>query len=449
MTLPANYVEMKDSGIPWIGEIPTDWTLKRIKYLCNREPDSFVDGDWIESPHITDSGIRYLTTGNIGDGFFKRQGNGYITDKTFKELNCKYAYPGDLIISRLNAPYGRACILPADEEKYVLAVDNVILRTDENKSFLCYLMQCEGYQDCVQDGAKGTTMRRISRTNLGNVMLPIPPRSVQSAIVAYLDDQCAKIGEIIAEATASIEEYKAWKASIIYEAVTKGLDPDAEMKDSGIEWIGQIPSDWSVIRLKYFISGYKAGPFGSALITDRLNSNGNILVYTPEHIAKKTAELDKNLYLPDERREEMQQFIVEPGDIIFPIVGSLGRSMLITEDMPTGIINQRLAKFKLYTEQLTIEYFLWLFAKSSFYSTFIELNCRGSIIVNLTKQIVCDMPIPLPKNIQEQQAICAFLEKKCSMIDALIEEKEVLISDLETYKKSFIFETVTGKRKVM
>ena len=276
----------------------------------------------------------------------------------------------------------------------------------------------------------------------------LPDRKEQDRIVAQIDNSLAKIDAIIDEAKASIEEYKAWKASIIYEAVTKGLDPDVEMKDSGVEWIGAIPSTWNIMRLKYFISGYKAGPFGSALITDRLNHSGNILVYTPEHIAKKTVDLDKNLFLPDERREEMEQFIVEPGDIIFPIVGSLGRSMLITDDMPIGIINQRLAKFKLNTEMLSTDYFLWLFSKSSFYSTFIELNCRGSIIVNLTKQIVCDMPVPLPTNIQEQQQIVEYLERKCGSIDALIGEKETLIADLDAYKKSLIFEVVTGKRRV-
>ena len=178
--------EMKDSGIEWIGNIPIDWRTIRIKYLCNKEKDAFQDGDWIESPFIVNEGIRYLTTGNVGDGIFKRQGNGYISEDTFKELNCKYAYPNDLVISRLNTPFGRACILPDDEEKYVLAVDIVILRTDNDKRFLCYLMQCTGYQSMVQDGAKGTTMKRISRTNLGNISLPIAPLNEQHAIADFL-----------------------------------------------------------------------------------------------------------------------------------------------------------------------------------------------------------------------------------------------------------------------
>ena len=139
--------EMKDSSIFWIGKIPKTWKVDRIKYLPNKELNSFIDGDWIDSPYITETGIRYLTTGNIGDGYFKRQGNGYISEETFKLLGCTFAYPGDLVFSRLNAPFGRSCILPNDEDRYVLAVDNVILRTNDSKQYLCYVSQCMGFQN--------------------------------------------------------------------------------------------------------------------------------------------------------------------------------------------------------------------------------------------------------------------------------------------------------------
>ena len=280
-----------------------------------------------------------------------------------------------------------------------------------------------------------------------NAPVTFPPLPEQTAIAAYLDEKCGTIDEIIAEARASIEEYKAWKSSVIFEAVTKGLDPHAEMKDSGVEWIGKVPKEANVIKLKYLINGYKAGPFGSALITNALLPIGEILVYTPEHIALKSVESEKNLFLPQNRREEMSQFFVFPGDIIFPIVGSLGRAMQITESMPTGIINQRLAKFRLNEKSVDRRYFMWLFAHSSFYSTYIDLFQRGSIIVNLTKTIVGDMPF-ICYDLPLQRKIADYLDEKCSTIDGIIAEKEALIADMEAYKKSLIFETVTGKRKV-
>lgn len=212
---------MKDSGVEWIGKIPEGWEVCRIKNLPDYSVENcFIDGDWIESPDIADSGIRYLTTGNVGDGQFKYQGNGYITKETFDKLNCKFAYPGDWIIARLNAPYGRSCILPNDEERYVLAVDIVILRTKYNKKYLCYFTQCPEFQHTVEDFARGTAMKRISRTNLSAVKMVLPSIDEQNTIADYLDDKCAKIDKLIALKQSKIEKLQEYKKSLIYEYVT-------------------------------------------------------------------------------------------------------------------------------------------------------------------------------------------------------------------------------------
>ena len=244
--------EMKDSGVPWIGEIPKDWETKQLKYCADpTQKNSFIDGDWIESPFIEETGIRYLTTGNIGDGYFKRQGNSHISLASFIELDCKYAYPGDLVIARLNAPFGRSCILPNDNDCYVLAVDIVILRTKEDNRFVCYVAQCDGYQKNVEDAARGTTMLRISRTNLGKIKIPLPSLTEQHRIADFLDAKSAEIDAILEKTQASIEEYKKLKQSVITEAVTKGIRGVRPMKDSGFEWIGEIPAEWEVKAIKY------------------------------------------------------------------------------------------------------------------------------------------------------------------------------------------------------
>ena len=215
---------MKDSGIQWIGEIPESWCITRIKYLANTQENSFIDGDWIESPYVTDIGIRYLTSGNIGNGVFKRQGNGYITEDTFQKLNCKYAYPGDLVFCRLNQPFGRSCILPDDQDRYVLAVDNVILRTNEDKRYICYLTQLERYQNYIGMLANGTAMQRISRTKLGNVNVPLPPLSEQHVIADYLDKKTSDIDTALNQMDTQIADLQAYRTALISEAVTGKID---------------------------------------------------------------------------------------------------------------------------------------------------------------------------------------------------------------------------------
>lgn len=212
-----------------------------------------------------------------------------------------------------------------------------------------------------------------------------------------------------------------------------------EMKDSGVEWIGEIPKDWHIMRFRFFIENYKAGPFGSSLKLDGLLSDGDILIYTPEHIANNSTESEKNLYLPNDREEEMSQFLVDDGDILFPIVGTLGRAMIVDTAMPKGIINQRVAKFRLNNNIVYTRYFMWLFAKSDFYETYIDLSSRGSFIVNLTKGIINDMPCVVP-NIDIQKRIADYLDEKCSKIDAVIEKQQEIIEKLKEYKLSVINE---------
>lgn len=444
------YEEYKDVNAGWINKIPSHWYTIPIKYTVKNPVTSFIDGDWIESKVIKSDGIRYLTTGNVGVLEYKEQGSGFISEETFAKLNCTEVFPGDLLISRLNEPIARTCIVPDLGYRIVVAVDNVIYRPETSfydKRFIMYQMNCSPYAENAFFIARGSTMPRISRTMLGAIKLCVPPLSEQQAIATYLDEKCGEINRAIDVQKKKIDLLNELKQTIITDAVTKGLDPDIPMKDSGVEWIGEIPAHWEKMNMRFLISDYKAGPFGSSLITNNLLDDGDILVYTPEHIAKGETELPNNLYLPNIRKEEMSQFVVNKGNILIPIVGSLGRAMIIEEDMPTGIINQRLAKFNLKKDMINPKYFLYYFAKSQISETYNILNSRGSIIVNLTKQIIYDMPFVLPP-LKEQVIIVNYLDKKTAAIDIKIIKAERHIELLEELKQSIITEAVTGKIKV-
>ncbi len=426
--------EMKESGISWIGNIPKSWNIVRIKYLPNNDIDSFQDGDWIESPYITDAGIRYLTTGNVGDGIFKRQGIGYITDETFRELNCKYAYPDDLVISRLNAPYGRACILPSDEDKYVLAVDIVILRTDHEKRFICYLMQCDGYQNMVQDNAKGTTMKRISRSNLGNISLPIAPLPEQRIIADYLDTECARIDAVIEQTRASIEEYKKLKQAVITEAVTQGVQPNRQMKDSGVDWIETIPEDWKMIRGKVLF-----------FETNARSVDGSEELLTVSQYTGVTPRSQKNVNMFEAETLEGYK-ICEVGDIaantMWMWAGAIGVSQY------RGLISP---SYNIYRQTSNafdgrfLDFLLRAVPLVEHYES-LSTGIRASRL-RLYPQQFLNIRFPVPP-LEEQQKIVNYLENTVSEIDKLTDQKDRFISELESYKKSLIYEYVTGKKEV-
>ena len=435
----TTYEKTKDSGIEWIGSVPSHWRVHTLYQLVIQVKE--------KNSNLQEKNLLSLSYGKIKrkdidspDGLLPASFDGYniIED-------------GDIVLrlTDLQNDHTSLRVGLATERGIITSAYTTLRPIDtSNSKYLYYLLHAFDLKKGFYGMGSGVR-QGLNYAEVKELRVVLPSQDEQNAIVRFLDNQCGQIDSIIEEAKSSIAEYKKLREAVIFEAVTRGIKHREKTKDSGIKWIGEISESFSITRMRYIVSEYKAGPFGSSLITDKLNNQGNILVYTPEHIATQRTDLENNLYLPEERRKEMAQFFVQPGNIIFPIVGSLGRAMLITDSMPEGIINQRLAKFKLDESTIDTEYFLWMFARSTFYAQFIEVNCRGSFIVNLTKTIVYDMPVILPNTLEEQRQISAYLKRKCGLIDELIKQKQSLVKELADYKKSLIFETVTGKRKVV
>ena len=217
---------MKDSGIEWLGEIPAHWETLPLKAVSIGEGAVFIDGDWIESKDISEDGIRYITTGNVGEGFYKEQGSGFITDDTFVALNCTEVLPGDVLISRLNLPIGRACVVPDLGTRIVTSVDNVIVRAGDHVSrkFLTFLLSAKSFFAHTETLARGTTMQRISRTVLGNIRICLPTIDEQMEIAESLQEQTAGIDALVVEAQSAITLLQERRAALISAAVTGKID---------------------------------------------------------------------------------------------------------------------------------------------------------------------------------------------------------------------------------
>ena len=439
MSEMTTYEKMKESGIEWVGSVPSHWRVHTLYQLVTQVKE--------KNSNLQEKNLLSLSYGKIKrkdidspDGLLPASFDGYniIED-------------GDIVLrlTDLQNDHTSLRVGLATERGIITSAYTTLRPIDtSNSKYLFYLLHAFDLKKGFYGMGSGVR-QGLNYAEVKELRIVLPSQDEQDAIASFLDNQCGQIDSIIEEAKSSIAEYKKLREAVIFEAVTRGIKHREKTKNSGIKWIGEISESFSITRMRYIVSEYKAGPFGSSLITEKLNNQGNILVYTPEHIATQRTDLKNNLYLPEERRKEMAQFFVHPGNIVFPIVGSLGRAMLITDNMPEGIINQRLAKFKLDESKIDTEYFLWMFARSSFYAQFIEVNCRGSFIVNLTKTIVYDMPVVLPNTLEEQRQISAYLKRKCGLIDELIKQKQSLVKELADYRDSLIFETVTGKRKVV
>ena len=416
--------QMKDSGIEWIGKIPETWEVKRLKNLCTSNESMIADGDWIESPDISDEGIRYYTTGNIGDGVFKNQGNGFISESTFNKLNCTAVYPGDLVFSRLNNPIGRACIIPNNYPICIVAVDNVIVRPDSkyDKRFLVYISMCPGYQETNMLIARGTTMQRMSRSQLQNVDMPIPPLADQQRIADYLDENCGEIDSLIGLQEQMIEKLKAYKQSVITEAVTKGLDPNAKLVPSGIDWIGEIPEHWDIIKVGFIFDNLDnlREPISAEM---RERNNPQYDYYGASGVIDKIDHYnvdDKVLLIG----EDGANLVMRNLPLIYKAEGKFW------VNNHAHILKPRKDDYDFMAHAL----------EACNYRDYIT----GSAQPKLSQENLSRVQLPVPP-LSEQQAIASYLDSKCSDIDRLIALKQQKIETLKDYKKSVIYEAVTGK----
>ena len=432
--------KMKDSGIEWIGEIPENWDTIRVKHLATEKDTLFLDGDWINSDVIVDEGIRYLTSGNVGEGVYKEQGKGYISEETFNKLNCLTVYPGDLMISRLNEPVGRCCIVPEGEEYYVVAVDNVILRPNHNfhKKYLLYCMNTTGYARAALMAASGTTMQRISRTSLGNMAVPVASYEEQFLIADYLDKKCAEIDAIIAAKEKTNELLKERRQIIIYEAVTKGLDPTVPMKDSGIEWIGEIPESWNCKKIKYAFS----------LVAGATPKSGNEEYWDGDIIWISPADYTtEDIYIFEGHKTITTEGLNSCATTMIP-----EESIVFSKRAPIGLV--AINKVPLCTNQgciscipnKDIDSKFYYYVMSAFTKEF-DLFGSGTTFKEISAEAFANFVLPNTR-IEEQIEIAEYLDLKCQEINDLISSNNATIEKLKEYRQSVIYEAVTGKVEI-
>ena len=280
-------------------------------------------------------------------------------------------------------------------------------------------------------------MKRISRTNLGVIQVPLPPVDEQNTIASYLDSRIEKIDAIIAEARTSIDEYKQWKASIIYEAVTKGLNTNVEMFDSGYGDIGKIPVHWRLGTIKNTFEIV----CGATPTESQENWGGDIRWVGPADMPMFGTISEGKRTITNKGYNSCGTTLIPKGSIVLSTRAPIGKICIATEELCT---NQGCKSLVPKTQVNTKYYAYYLFSITER----MQQDGTGTTFKELSTSKLKSEPMPIVP-IEEQNEITVFLDNKCAAIDALVLEKESLIAELELYKKSLIFEVVTGKRKVV
>lgn len=418
--------EMKDSGVEWIGEIPEDWKVTKYKnFTENRMGETILASDTIEE------GIPIYSATQEDKVF------GYV-----KQSNL-ILHKGDFVIPARGNSIG--CVTIVKDRIATCTQTTICSRNIHgiNRKFLfycCYGLKKEWFK------YEGSAIPQITVEQVKNNILSLPSKDEQQKIANFLDKKVGEIDRLIDNAKRSIEEYKKYKQSVITEAVTKGLDNNVEMKDSGIEWIGNIPKDWKIIKMNRLIVSTQNG-----LSRRNLNNSiGKIVLKLSNMTIKGTIDYScvNRIDLSD---KEIESYGLQEGDFLFVRVNgskSLVGKCAIYRDIGEPVaFNDHIIRVKI-NRFCNKKYFLWYLLSNSGkkeIDTHIT-TAAGQFTINGNS--LRDLNISLPP-IKEQEKIINYLDSKCIEIDNLISKKEKLILELESYKKSLIYEYVTGKKEVL
>lgn len=417
--------EMKDSGIEWVGAIPAAWGVHRI------------------ASHFQE--IKEKNTANAYSNALQFK-MGKIIAKPQKwdedETNETYSaytvvHPNTIMINGLNLEFDFVTQRVARVECNGIITSAYIAlspRDDINAEYICYLLK--SYDACRAFHSMGRGLRKIlSYSELKNKPIVVPPLAEQERIAAFLDAECAEIDAVLEKTRASIEEYKKLKQAVITQAVTKGVRGDRPMKDSGIEWIGDIPAEWDVLNLVAHTSMLTP-------MRDRPeNLDGPIPWVRIEDFEGKYIESSKaGLGVSMKTVKEMNLKVYPVGTILCTSSCIMGKCAIVSREL---VSNQRF--IGIIPDQTTDKTYLYYLMTSN--AERMNFLSTGALQANLSRSAFEHLKVQFPPY-SEQQEIAAYLDDKCEKIDELILKKQQYLTEIENYKKSLIYEYVTGKREV-
>ncbi|MBN8442098.1 MAG: restriction endonuclease subunit S [Thauera sp.] len=434
MSFPR-YPAYKDSGVEWLGEVPGHWEISQLKHAY-----SVIGGSTPSSgvPQFWDGDIVWVTPADLSrlKSFKIVSSLRTITDAGLASCGTNLLPVGSIVLST-RAPIGSLGVA-GTELCTNQGCKGLVPKSEQCSGFGAYLLAVMGGELNIR--GRGTTFLELSSEALCEVKIPLPPEPEQGAIAAFLDRETAKIDALVAEQQDLIALLKEKRQALISHAVTKGLDPDVPMKDSGVAWLGEVPAHWLVTPLKYLASSIKAGPFGSALTKDMYVAAG-YRVYGQEQVIPGDFTVG-DYYISDGVFDELSQYAVAPGDLLISCVGTFGKIAIVPDDVEPGIINPRLIRLRVRSD-VKAGFLCEVLRSQVVFEQFAVLSRGGTMdVINIGT--LSNIYVPCPP-LEEQQRILSFLAKSLLGIDSLVAEADATIALLQERRTALISAAVTGK----
>ena len=443
------YPEYKDSTVEWIGEIPKHWKCSRLKFHLTENSG----GIWGEDDEFG-NGINVLRSTEITiDGHWDLQR--LIKRKLSKEETKRFLLKkNDLVVTKSSGSQdhiGKTGLVDENIESMYVCYSNFVqrLRPENhiNSKFLHYFMNCPLAREQYKYQSETTTgLANLSTKSIDELLISLPPIYEQTQIANFLDHKTGKIDELVRIKEQQIELLQEQRTALINQTVTKGLDPNVEMKPSGVEWIGEIPEHWKTIPIKHMLQtgkdSIRVGPFGSSLKSHEFQDKG-IRVYNQQSVYNEDFS-KSDIFISEEKFNELKSFIVQPKDVLITSRGTIGKMTIVPENGEIGVLHPCLIRLRLNENKLIPKFLWWYVNHSSFFIESVRIKSNSTTIDVIYSDTLSGVKIPIPP-MKEQLDILEFLNVKIPSIDTAISNEQRKTELLKEYRQSLISEAVTGK----
>ncbi|WP_405411692.1 restriction endonuclease subunit S [Maribacter sp. Asnod1-A12] len=449
--MKGRYDSYKDSGVELIGEIPKEWIKTKLKYVSNICGRIGYRGYTVEDIVDEGEGVITISPSNIKEDQFSTENSTFLSWDKYYESPEIQIFPDDIILVKTGSTIGKTSIIPQGVPEMTINPQLVVLKKIKLfPKYFYYQTVCKYIKNSFDIEQTGSTTPTISQEKINDFPLLYPPVQEQQQIVQYLDTKTSLIDSLLKKTEKKIKLLKEQRTSLINEVVTKGLNPNVELKDSGVEWIGEIPSHWVVKPLKFIIENLNSGV--------SVNSENVPVEDENEMGILKTSSVYGNIFRPNENKKilitEYQRIkcSVLKDSIIISRMNTpqmVGSSGYIDRDYKNLFLPDRLWITEIFKGvDLSVKWLSYVLKSNKFRS---ELSSRSTgtspSMKNITKSDLLTIRIPYLSLIEQQQ-IVDFLDKKTNLIDSTISIEEKRIEHLKEYRQSLISEVVTGKIKV-
>lgn len=435
-----------DSNIDWLGKVPSDWKVVKLKYALANIPYPIVDGPFgtqLKADEYTESGVPLVRISNLDyKGNLTLDDIRFISAEKALELERSRIRLNDVIIGKTGATIGKSGL--NDKIEYGV-VSSSCLKVSVDESILAphffkYYVTSPNFQNIILQTASGSTRDTINITPMANLEVVLPSLFEQHQIVNFLDYQTAIIDQLIQKKEKLIELLNEKRQSVINEAVTKGLDPDAKMKDSGIEWLGEVPESWELVKFNRYVFLKHGYQFRDYDFTDE----GVKIVKITQLKADGSLDVSNASFIDINRISEFKEIIIEEGDILMALTGgTIGKIIKVEKVDEILLQNYRVGKFIPTSNRLSKDFLFWVLSSIQIqYQIFFAQKETGQ--PNIGKEDFGKMMFVLPP-ISEQSEIVQFIANSIKKISDLIRLIELEIVKLNDYRQSIISEAVTGK----